>query len=223
MPVFVIAGLILKADKVSEFTNKFVEIKREFYPGLSDKIGRPIDLIREEIKGAELRNPKSLKSTRKWKHTRDFLSRLINLVHTYEGRIVGKILVKKPDQETNAMSIYTSAVQQICTEFDHFLESKSSTGIVVADSRNHVLDVQASHSIFTQKFQRSGDAYPRLLEMPVFGKSDNHAGIQMCDILCSALLFPFASNAFCHEYSEKLRNIHVQPSHEKLRKEFARR
>lgn len=204
-------------------TSHFVNIKKSYFPTLAEGLDKPIDLIREEIKGSDLRSPKALKNVRKWKHTEAFLNDLLNLMQTYQGRIIGRVIVKCPDEQTNAIGIYTSGLQHICTEFNHFLEEKNSTGIVICDSRNHQLDVQASHSIFTQKHQRKGDSYPKILEMPLFGKSDNHSGIQLSDIICSAFLFPFASHTFCIEHSETLKNIHVQPTHEKLRKTFSRR
>jgi hypothetical protein len=44
--------------------------------------------------------------------------------------------------------------------------------------------------------------------MPTFGDSRNHVGIQIADLLCSALIFPMATHAYClnHVY-----NIHVDP------------
>ena len=119
--------------------------------------------------------------------------------------------------------MYTTATQYICSEFNSFLTEKYSKGVIIADSRSHQLDVQTSHSIFTKKFKYDGDEYPRLIEMPVFGKSDNHSGLQVSDILCSALLFPFASHAYCLEHAKRLKNIHVQPCYQQLRLAFHRR
>jgi hypothetical protein len=32
--------------------------------------------------------------------------------------------------------------------------------------------------------------------MPTFGHSENHAGLQLADLVCSALLFPMAMDAY---------------------------
>ena len=56
-----------------------------------------------------------------------------------------------------------------------------------------------SHSIFTQKFSPAARNYQRLVELPTFGHSENHAGLQICDIVCSALLFPIACFAYRHQ------------------------
>ena len=223
MPVFVLGGLILKEANVASFTKKFVGIKKKYFPSLAEDLERPIDLIRKEIKGSGLRNPRSLKSHNKWTHTQRFLDELLNLVNSHDGKIIGRVYVKKADEDTSSVGMYTSALQYICTEFNAFLEEKDEKGVIIADSRSHQLDVQTSHSIFTQKFKYEGDEYPELVEMPVFGKSDNHSGLQVSDIICSALLFPFASHTYCLEYSAQLKNIHVQPCHEKLRLAFHRR
>lgn len=54
----------------------------------------------------------------------------------------------------------------------------------------HVPDLLA-HSVFTQRFART-PSHERLVDMPLFGHSDNHAGLQITDLLCSALLAPVA-------------------------------
>jgi len=43
----------------------------------------------------------------------------------------------------------------------------------------------------------SGDLYDRLIELPTFAHSDNHAGLQVADAMCSALLTPIAVNTYC--------------------------
>ena len=42
-----------------------------------------------------------------------------------------------------------------------------------------------------------GNLYPRILELPLFGHSDNHAALQIADLVCPALLFPIAAQTYC--------------------------
>ncbi len=56
--------------------------------------------------------------------------------------------------------------------------------------------------------------------MPVFGHSDNHAGIQAADMICSAFLFPMAAFAFCHGY---VNNIHVHAEYSRVRDRYGDR
>ena len=70
------------------------------------------------------------------------------------------------------------------------------------------------------KFKAAGDAFPRLLEMPTFGHSQNHVGIQIADLLCSAFLFPMATCTFCLGH---VTSPHVHASHIGLRKKFGPR
>jgi hypothetical protein len=62
-------------------------------------------------------------------------------------------------------------------------------GFVIADSRMKRVNTQVSHSIFTQKFRTTGDTYDGIVEVPAFSHSDNHAGLELADAICSALLF----------------------------------
>jgi hypothetical protein len=41
------------------------------------------------------------------------------------------------------------------------------------------------------------DAYPTLPEVPLFAASDNHAGLQIADLLASTMVFPMAVAAYC--------------------------
>jgi hypothetical protein len=80
-----------------------------------------------------------------------------------------------------------------------------------------MLNVIVSHSVFTQKFRANPTVYQRVLEVPAFGHSENHAGIQICYIVCSALLYPIACFAYCTDF---VANIHVQPSANILRQRY---
>ena len=113
--------------------------------------------------------------------------------------------------------VYTSSIQSICTCFDHQLTQASDIGACIADSRNKFKNVNVSHSIFTQKFSTTAQAYPRIVELPTFGHSDNHAGPQVCDILCSALLYPVACHTYCTGH---VNNVHVQPAASYLRQRY---
>jgi hypothetical protein len=53
--------------------------------------------------------------------------------------------------------------------------------------------------------------------MPTFGHSDNHVGIQIADLLCSALLFPIAAQTYCTGH---VNNVHVQAGYGLLKTRF---
>ena len=117
----------------------------------------------------------------------------------------------------DATSVYASSIQSICTYFDHYLTQAGDIGVCIADSRNKFKNTNVSHSIFTQKFSPAVQRYPRIVELPTFGHSDNHAGLQVCDIVCSALLFPIACLAYCTDH---VSNVHVQPAAVRLRERY---
>ncbi|TCG00797.1 hypothetical protein BZM27_54615 [Paraburkholderia steynii] len=53
---------------------------------------------------------------------------------------------------------------------------------MVADFLDDATDDQVAHSIFTQKYRARGDPFDRLLELPTFGISNNHVGLQLTDV-----------------------------------------
>jgi hypothetical protein len=130
---------------------------------------------------------------------------------------VGPRYVKAPGGPFDGRAVYTFSVQALAAYFQHFLDTQDRRGIVVLDSRTKNLNTQVAFSIFTQKFCAAGDGYPRIIEMPTFGHSDNHAGIQLADILCSTLLFPIAAHTYCTGH---VQSVHVDPRFGDVRRRF---
>lgn len=63
----------------------------------------------------------------------------------------------------------------------------------------------------------TANSYNHLIELPTFGHSENHAGLQICDIVCSALLYPIACFAYCTGHVD---NVHVQAGSDRLRNRY---
>lgn len=206
---------------LENLTRAFVETKARFYPNLigagSTRLGR----ILSEIKGADLRRALRTGAPRRnRRQALGFLDALMGLLEYHDARIFGRVWVKPIGEPCDDRSVYTFSVQDICSDFQNLLEVAGDTGIVLADSRNPAPNASVSHSIFTQKFKVAGDRYPRILEMPVFGHSQNHAGIQIADLLCSALLFPMATRRYCTGHVE---NVHVNQGFSVLAQRYGSR
>lgn len=174
-----------------------------------------------EIKGSEVRKT-IRKSTRRneTRHAIGFLDKVVGLLESHNAKIIARILVKRVGRKVNENSVYTSYVQALSTCFHRYLEDNNSTGIMIADARFPHQDQAVAHSIFTQKFKRTGDDHSRILEMPTFGRSVNHAGIQIADIIASGILFPMAVHAYSTGH---INSIHVSPRFELIRERFGER
>ena len=88
----------------------------------------------------------------------------------HDVKLVARIWVKGLGSPFHATPVYTSSIQGIYTYFEYYL---TQTNVTV------------SHSIFAQKFSPAMQRYQRLAELPTFGHSENHAGLQICDLVCS--------------------------------------
>jgi len=226
-PVFVIAGLMLPALELRTFTHEFLELKRTFFPEKFSAIDSWHDGILQEIKGSELRKSlgKKANHTRR-RHVLAFSDAFLTLLKRRHCKIWGRVYVKEPGktaEEFHQESVYTFSIQRIFATFQSFLAARDSFGVVISDARTFQLDRQVAHSVFTQKFKAGGDAFPNIVEMPTFGRSDNHGGLQAADYLCSGLIYPMAIHAYCLERSEELRNAQVQPGYGVLRERFGKR
>lgn len=219
-PVFVLLGIIFPISQLRNLTSEFIDLKRKHYPSKYPAASSWHDAILTELKGSELRKTFT-KNARAERQAKQFLTELLALIQKFDGKIIGKLSVKQPDAPGNAIGLYSSSMQNICRSFQGFLEEKDSQGIVISDSRDFQQNGLSSHSIFTQKFRGAasgGDAYPRIIDMPTFGESKNHAGIQIADLLASAMIFPMAAHAYCDSLG--FPNKHVQGKYSRIRDAF---
>lgn len=218
-PVFILAGLIIESNKVRSFTAEYLAVKRRFFPKLTTS-KHHFDWMLAEVKGASLKKSALSTSNRdQRRHARLFLGAIIELVEKHECRLTGRVWVKEPKAMIKQTAVYTFSVQSLCEAFDHFMEVNNSHGVCIADFRTQSLNRRVAHSLFTQK-HGFAESYPRLEEIPVFGDSNNHAGLQVCDLLVSGILMPIACAAYC---GGRVNNVHVQQKALELRTLFGAR
>lgn len=219
-PVLVILGIAVKQEVVAEVTRQFLSLKARFYPSCARPSAHFLDSVLFEVKGCDLRRDVRSKSRRERRHAIGVLDNVLRILEQYDIQLIGRILVKGIGVSISDRAVYTTYVQKISHCFQHLLEAKDATGIVIADSRAKYQNAWVSHSVFTLKYRAAGDPFPRMLEMPVFGHSDNHIGLQIADIVASGLLFPMATYTYCTGY---VTNVHVDPAYKELRERFGAR
>lgn len=218
-PALIIAGLIINPRNIASLTRDFLSLKKELFPEKFRAIPN-LDCIKEEIKGSEIR-----KMIRKNRNQRRFalrfIDKILKLLEANNASIIGRVWIKSVGKQFDGKAVYTFSIQDIAHCFQHYLSNKQSEGIIIADSRQKALNSNVSHSIFTQKYKTSGDVYNRIIEMPVYGHSDNHTGLQLADFIASALIFPIATSVYCSGYIKN--HTHHNASYLILREEFGER
>lgn len=218
-PVMLILGLILDHRQLSPLTTDWLDLKRTFYPGAVVSKHRLASLA-AEVKGSKVR--KALRSTSRSqrRHALRFCGELVTMLERYDARLVGRLWVKKPSTTMDPIASYTYAIQDISAHFNQYLDHEDDVGIVLCDSRAFNQDSQVSRSIFTRKHRAAGDAYPRIAESPLFGQSHDHVGLQLSDLIASAVLFPMAARAYC---TNTCLTNHAHVRFDELRTTFAAR
>jgi len=219
-PVFAIAGIIVDATQLARLNSGFLQLKRRFFPGRIPPATPFLDSILTEVKGSTLRTDFRSGGRNPRRHVTGFVDHSMRLLEQCGCSIVGRVWIKGVAQPFNGRSVYTYSVQAICESFQSFLHANDSHGLIIADSRAKGLNTTVAHSVFTQKFKTGGDSYSRLLELPAFGHSENHASIQLADLLCSTLLFPIAAATYCDGVVD---NVHVNAGYSQLKSRFGRR
>ncbi|MEQ1527176.1 MAG: DUF3800 domain-containing protein [Gallionella sp.] len=219
-PILVLTGLFLPQCNLIAITRDFLTLKAQFNPDVASKLKHELDIARYEIKGSDLRRDIRKGNRNLRRQVFGFLDKTLGLLEKYDVKLAAKIYIKKPNGGFDGKAVYASAVQSLCAEFQTYLAVKNSSGIVIADSRTPGLNSIVSHSVFTQKFRAAGDPYSHILEMPVFGHSENHVAIQMADFLSSTLLFSMASHIYCTGH---ISSVHVHTNDQKIAERYAER
>lgn len=215
-------GLTLDMRYLRAFTSEFLELKSRFFPGLfGAQYGHTrLSRLLLEIKGSDIRAVFRTNDNKRRHHHIGLFDVLLDFIRSYDCKIFGRVWTKPIGGPFNGTSVYTYSAQSICETFNHMLEGKQDQGLVVADSRFPKENRGVSFSVLTQKLSAAGDAYPRIVEAPTFGHSENHAGLQVCDLLCSGLLFPVAAYTYCTGY---VTSVHVHPGYAVLKQRYAKK
>jgi hypothetical protein len=195
-PLMAIVGLIVDTALISGITERLLHAKVTFFPQKFQS-GSFLDHVLSEVKGGDLRASLRSSGRNSRRHAIGYLDRVVQILEQEHIAMIGRVWIKGVGQPLDPAASYTYAIQDLARHFQHFLDRRSSAGIVICDSRMHNQNSQVSHSIFTQKHRARGDPLPRILEVPVFGSSTNHAGIQLADTVASALIFPMAARVYC--------------------------
>lgn len=218
-PAMVIMGLVVDAASIPALTRDFLALKRLHFPNRFAS-GKALDHILIEVKGSEILQMTRSSSRNKRRQAQRFRSGLLDLVETYKCSLIARIWIKELGKSMAPDGSYCYAVQDISRHFDQFLRSEGNVGIVIADGRAHHTNLRVAHSIFTQKWRTGEDPYPALRDVPLFAASDNHAGLQIADLLASTLIFPMAVSAYCPRQAG---NPHSSGLYQDVRKEFGSR
>ena len=220
-PVFVLGGLIVKQNRIKSITDSLLQLKRKYYPNHLPAGSLYHDWMQAEIKGSSLRNQARSTGRNNRRFAYSVISSALNILSENEVKLIARVYIKAPGSDFNSSSVYTSAVQAICSGFQAFLTQQQSSGLVIADGRNKGKNANVSHSIFTQRYRAGGDPYASLVEVPTFGHSENHAALQLMDFVCSGLLFPIASQICCSSYLTD--STHLSPHYLNLKTRYGQK
>lgn len=209
-PVFTLAGLFVPQTAIRAMTNDLITLKQRWFPSLVPAGSHYHDWMIAEVKGSDIRRKARSAARNDRRFAYGVIQDAMNILSKHDAKMVGRVYIKPIGGAFAGVSVYSSAVQRICTDFQHFLGSKQTRGVVIADSRNKAKNSPISHSIFTQSYSAHGDPYPSIVEVPTFGHSDNHAGLQLTDIICSSLLFPIAAEVCCRPHMADMTHCHEQ-------------
>ena len=217
-PVFAFGAIALRAESLPDITREFLALKRAHFRGKM-RSQHLLDDVLVEIKGTELRA--MIRGSHGERRVAfRFIHGLLLILERYEVAVFGRVWVKPMNTPMDGQAVNGYSIQSICETFQHLLESRGDEGLVVIDSSSPGINAKMSHSIFTHRFRAAGDKYSRLLELPTFGHSNNHVGLQIADIVATGLLTPMAGRAYC---IPTITGVHVHRRYDEVKARFAAR
>ena len=132
-PVLVIGGLFVDVANLTKLTDRFLQLKHRYFPGLRYPSAKVLDRILPEVKGADVRANATRGSARQRTHAVGFLDHILGLLRRCDVKLVARIWVKEAGGPFDATSVYTSSIQVICAYFEHYLSQTDDTGACIAD------------------------------------------------------------------------------------------
>ena len=215
-PVFVICGLVVDSSNVPRLTHEFIRAKQRLYYPATGHLTP--DGILTEVKGGVLR--RNFRKGHRESQTLRFLDEVLDLLDVCDAGLLGRVWIKNPKQESKESAIYAFSIENIARHLQYHLAGSGNTGLIICDSRSPLQNVGVAHRVFRRKFQKAEDAFPDIVEVPLFCHSDNHAGIQLADLIASALLFPIACRTYCQEYDD---TVYAHPAYDLLKERYGSR
>ena len=206
-PVLVLVGVVIPHERAKDVAWAYLRLKERFRPSLRQL--RLSDLIKTEIKGADLRADFRSGSRSRIRYATGFIDGVLDTLEYGQATLTGRIWVKR-DNETLPTFHYPEGVAGMASDFHSQAAAAELPGMMILDARTKVKNTPSVDGITTRKFKSGGDPMPYLAESPVFGHSDAHVLLQVADIVAAGLVFPMACHAFCNDLID---NVHNDPSY----------
>lgn len=188
-PFLVVAALALQSDSVGAFTHEVVRLKQGYLSALTP--GRGPASLSFEVKGCALRAQLRQAGTTETPAHR-LLDGTLEVLRRFDARVYAQVTPKPAGQAFDGKATYASSMLRLACGFDAWLGEQNSQGLMICDFREPGLNELMSRPIREAKFGAS-DTLPRLLDVPVFGHSQSHAGLQVADWMASSLIFAAVS------------------------------
>lgn len=222
MPLFVICGVFIDRDVATDLKRDFLVARRRIFRH-SPHDPLLAELYEHEGKGSKLR-----RRVRKGSSDRtafEYLNAAIGLMEVYGVRFVGSVRVKEPNRPFAEMATYDKILCALTSDFHHYLESNGTLGQLTFDGRSKDQDLSAQRALCDHKYNPHHpsqilDRLPLLAGIPTPGDSKIHFGLQLADLLASALLFPMAMAAYS---GAEPTNAHVSPAYRAITSAFGPR
>lgn len=196
-PFLIVAAMALPSAEVGAFTHRLNMLKGAYLRANGSLAGTAAPLALE-IKGSALRaqlrrSPGGVLAAHR------LLDGLLSLLKASDARIFAAIAPKPAGGEFDGVATYAFAMHRLACEFHQWLDHQDADGVMVADFREPQLNAAMARPVGASKFGEVRDALPRLLDVPLFGHSESHAGLQAVDWLVSALIFAAVSERHSSE------------------------
>ena len=118
-PVFSLTLLIVNQTRLTTFVPDFIQLKRNFFPGLCPPASHFLASVLHEIKGADLRRDIARGNRNQARHAIKFLDKVLDLCVQSDIRLISKVFIKAVGQQNQHTAVYTAGCPSLFRVFDH--------------------------------------------------------------------------------------------------------
>ncbi len=174
-----------------------------------------------EIKGGDLR--RDIRSGNRATSRRAYmiLDDLFDLLEKNNIKITARAFTKNLAEQLTDIEYYPLATDWLASTFDKSLKTKpQNLGFMILDSRTKNKNTPVASHVVTGFYKKQSNIYSNLIEAPTFGHSDTHVGLQIADIIVSAILFPIICNTFIDVAPD---NVHCNKKYDSIKERYGTR
>lgn len=179
--IFCVIGIDIDESKGKPLTYEYTLLKKEYFPRIFRTEPRSIPTLQGKIKLLKNMECKDILTPQNFCYPyRTFMYKVINLCTKYNIKIFNVMAFKDRLKKRDPEWLYPACIKILTRNYNAYLKTKGTRGIIVMDSRGDNLDenltfIQSSFLLWGKE----GKLFDNVIDLPFFTPSHLSASLQI--------------------------------------------